>query len=570
MMKLVKKFKFYSTVNILILTGIIILINIISQFYFSRIDLTKDKRYSLSDISKKQLKNLDDIIFIRVYLDGELPAGFRMLRESTKEILDEFVAYGGKKIEYEFIDPSSAHSNQEKREIYKQLSEQGIEPLNLEVVSSKDKKTQKIIFPGAIVTYKNKSVSLSLLQQQMGVEPDVVINNSIISLEYQFMNAFRKLTAPRKLKIAFIEGHGELDERHSWDIFRSLSDFYDVERVNLPRTKVGYLNLYDLIVIAKPDSVFNKLEKYKIDQFVMKGGKVLWLIDKLAADMDSLDENGVTTTMEFPIDLDDILFHYGVRINSDLVQDLQCHLIPVIINKGSNQQDFRPWTFYPLVVSLSSNPIVNNLNAVWFRFANSIDTVGSPNIKKTILLQSSYNCRLLPNPVMISIQQISEQVNEAMYQSGPKNLAVLLEGTFTSIYRNRISPQTLESGDYGKFKEVSKPTKMIVISDGDVISNMVSKIREQTYPLGYDRYTNQSFGNKTFVLNCIDYLIDNSGVMQLRTKHFQLRLLNKSKIKTQKLEWQVINMGVPVLFIILFGFIYSYIRKQKYSVKKTL
>jgi ABC-2 type transport system permease protein len=567
-MELIKKLKLQTTINVLILLVIILLINIISQFYFTRLDLTKDKRYSISDISKEKLKNLDDIVFVKVYLDGDLPAGFRMLRESTKEILDEFVAYGGKKVAYEFIDPSAARSNQEKRQIYDQLMEQGIEPLNLEVVSSKDKKTQNIIFPGAIMTYRNKSVSLSLLQQQIGVEPDVVINNSIVSLEYQFMNALNKLSTPRKKRIAFIQGHGELDEKHTRDIFKSLSDYYDVERINLPRTKVGKLDPFDIIVIAKPDSVFDKLEKYKIDQFVMKGGRVLWLVDKLLADMDSLDPNGVGTTMEYPIDLDDILFHYGVRINSDLVQDLQCHMIPVIINKGSNQQDFRPWTFYPLVVPMSANPIVNNLNAVWFRFANTIDTVGSPNIKKTILLQSSYNSRVLPNPALISIQQISEPVNEAMYQSGPKNLAVLLEGTFTSIYRNRISPETLESGEYGKFKEVSKPTKMIVISDGDVISNMVSKIREQTYPLGYDRYTNQSFGNKILILNCIDYLADDSGIMQLRSKHFQLRLLNKAKIKSHRLKWQVINMGLPVLFIILFGMVYNYVRKQKYTSKR--
>lgn len=568
-MELIKKLKLHNSYNILILLAIIILINIISQFYFFRLDLTKDKRYSLSKITKEQLKSLDDIIFIRVYLDGDLPAGFRMLRESTKEILDEFKAYAGKKVEYEFIDPSAAKTNQEKRKLYDQLSEQGLEALNLEVLTSKDQKTQKIVFPGALITYKNKTVSMSLLQQQIGLPPEEVLNNSVVSLEYQFISAFKKLSTPHKKRITFITGHGELDEKYTKDITYSLSEFYEVNQINLPRTKVGILDNSDLIVIAKPDSVFDKLEKYKIDQFVMKGGKVLWLIDKLLADMDSLDPNGVGTTIDYPLDLDDILFHYGVRINSNLVQDLQSHLIPVIINKGTNQQDFRPWTFYPVIIPVSANPIVNNLNAIWFRFANTIDTVGAPNIKKTILLQSSFNSRVLPNPVLISIQQISDQVNESLYQSGPQNLAVLLEGTFTSIYKNRISPQTLESGEFGKFRDESKPTKMIVISDGDIISNQVSRIREQTYPLGYDRFTNQTFGNKSLIMNCIDYLLDDSGIMQLRSKHYQLRLLNKAKIKSEKLTWQIVNMVLPVLFIILFGYVFNYVRKQKYSIKRT-
>ena len=568
-MELIKKLKLHNSYNILILLAIIILINIISQFYFFRLDLTKDKRYSLSKITKEQLKSLDDIIFIRVYLDGDLPAGFRMLRESTKEILDEFKAYAGKKVEYEFIDPSAAKTNQEKRKLYDQLSEQGLEALNLEVLTSKDQKTQKIVFPGALITYKNKTVSMSLLQQQIGLPPEEVLNNSVVSLEYQFISAFKKLSTPHKKRITFITGHGELDEKYTKDITYSLSEFYEVNQINLPRTKVGILDNSDLIVIAKPDSVFDKLEKYKIDQFVMKGGKVLWLIDKLLADMDSLDPNGVGTTIDYPLDLDDILFHYGVRINSNLVQDLQSHLIPVIINKGSNQQDFRPWTFYPVIIPVSANPIVNNLNAIWFRFANTIDTVGAPNIKKTILLQSSFNSRVLPNPVLISIQQISDQVNESLYQSGPQNLAILLEGTFTSIYKNRISPQTLESGEFGKFRDESKPTKMIVISDGDIISNQVSRIRDQTYPLGYDRFTNQTFGNKSLIMNCIDYLLDDSGIMQLRSKHYQLRLLNKVKIKSEKLTWQIVNMVLPVLFIILFGYVFNYVRKQKYSIKRT-
>ena len=410
---------------------------------------------------------------------------------------------------------------------------------------------------------------MSLLQQQIGLPPEEVLNNSVVSLEYQFISAFKKLSTPHKKRITFITGHGELDEKYTKDITYSLSEFYEVNQINLPRTKVGILDNSDLIVIAKPDSVFDKLEKYKIDQFVMKGGKVLWLIDKLLADMDSLDPNGVGTTIDYPLDLDDILFHYGVRINSNLVQDLQSHLIPVIINKGSNQQDFRPWTFYPVIIPVSANPIVNNLNAIWFRFANTIDTVGAPNIKKTILLQSSFNSRVLPNPVLISIQQISDQVNESLYQSGPQNLAILLEGTFTSIYKNRISPQTLESGEFGKFRDESKPTKMIVISDGDIISNQVSRIRDQTYPLGYDRFTNQTFGNKSLIMNCIDYLLDDSGIMQLRSKHYQLRLLNKAKIKSEKLTWQIVNMVLPVLFIILFGYVFNYVRKQKYSIKRT-
>jgi len=558
-----------SLISTLIFIGIIVLLNIIAQFRFLRFDLTQDKRYTLGHATKELLNDLDDQVYIRIYLEGELPAGFRRLKESTKELLDEMRAVSGKRIDYEFIDPMKDISAKDEEGIYNQLINEGLEPVNLEVVT-KDNKTQKIIFPGAVVYYKGRSLPIKLLKQQIGVAPDQVLHNSIIGLEYDFVNTIKKLSESKRKKIAFIEGHGELNEKETWDIQKSLEEYYDVSRINLPIYKVGILDSLDLLIIAKPRSTFSELDKYKIDQFVVRGGKVLWLLEQLQAEIDSLTETGSATSIAYDLNLNDMLFKYGIRINYNLVQDLQCHYIPVLIDMGTPQQDFRPWLYYPLVFPILNHPIVNNLNAIWFRFASSMDTVGNPRIKKTPLLLSSETSRLAYNPVQISILDAHREPNPELFDKSFQMLSVLVEGSFPSIYKNRLSAETLKTGEYGEFREQGKPTKMIFISDGDVIANQVSKIREQYFPLGYDRFTNQTFGNKTFVLNAIDYLIDDSDILQLRSKQFKLRLLNSTKVEKEKVKWQIINLVLPVIFILLFGYIFTFIRKKRFSfISKT-
>ena len=561
-----KKIKRQTFARLIMVIIILILLNILGQFFYHRFDLTKDKRFSLSKPTKDLIRTLDDIVYIKVYLDGELPSGFRRLKESTRELLDEYKAYAGKKLEYDFFDPSESKNEEDRKNLYNQLMEQGLQPIKL-MEGENDQKKQKIIFPGAIVTYKNKSLPLSLLQQQLGLSPEEVIHNSIISLEYEFSNTIKKSQITVKPRIAFIEGHGELDKEHTADIYSSLSQYYEVTRLNLPYSKIGILANYDAIIIAKPDSGFRELEKYEIDQFVMRGGKAIWFIDMLMADMDSLDKSGMGVTLDYALNLDDLFFKYGFRIYPVLVEDLSCQYIPLLTSSASGgaQRDFRLWPYYPLVFPGTNHPIVNNLNGIWFRFANIIDTIKSPAIKKTILLQTSEQSRLKSNPVKISLDQIADINYPEIFNKGPQNLAVLLEGTFRSLYTNRPIPTIIPGELQKKFMAQSKPNKMIVVADGDIISNNVSRSSGTYYPLGFDPYTKQTFGNKIFVQNCIDFLLDESNLMQLRTKHFKLRLLDKTKYKGKEIKWQVINLGLPILIVAVFGFIFNFLRKRKYG-----
>ncbi|MBL6962280.1 MAG: gliding motility-associated ABC transporter substrate-binding protein GldG [Bacteroidetes bacterium] len=560
-----RRHKRQSLISMAVLIAAIVVLNVFSSYKHFRIDLTQDKRYTLGEPTRELLNTLDDQLYIKVYLEGELPAGFRKLKESTRELLDEMRNASNTVIDYDFIDPLESGNVQERNEIYQQLIEMGLEPVNLEVQMDGEN-TQKIIFPEAIIFYKNKQLSVKLLKQQIGVHPEEVLHNSIISLEYEISNTIRKLTNDAPSRIAFIEGHGELDENETRDIFNTLSEFYEVERINLTKYKVGILDHFDLLIIAKPDSFFNDLENFKIDQFIVKGGRVLWLVESLLANIDSMaSHGGVSTTMDYDLNLQNFFYHLGIRLNYNLVQDIQCHLIPVLVNQAAPQQDFRPWVYYPLVFPNSSHPIVNNLNACLFQFASSMDTLPNKQIKKTVLLTSSELSRMVYNPARLSLAEVNTNPDERMFNKGKQILGVLLEGTFNSYFEGLLSPATLKSPDYGKFQNEGIPTKMIFISDGDVIANQQSRIRDQYFPLGYDRFSKQTFGNKNLILNAVDYLLDDSGLMTLRSKQFKLRLLDKSKIKKDKVSWQLINMVLPVVFIILFGLLFAYFRKTKFA-----
>lgn len=566
-MKQARYQKFQSYIQLVIILGIIIIINVIAQFYHERLDLTTDNRYTLSETTIERLKSLDDIVYAKVYLGQDnLPSGFQRLKESTREILNEMKAYAGDKLEYEFIDPSNVENPKEKRERYKQLSKEGLEPVNLQI-KKEGGSAQKMIFPGAIFFYKNKTAPLQILHGQRGRNPHQVIHNSIMGLEYGIMNSVKKLRTGEKKRIAFVTGHGELGGPETEDIRNTLSNYYETKRLNLPEYKVGALQKFDLAVIAKPRERFSPLEKFKIDQFIMEGGKVLWLVESLNAEMENLNRQGVGMSRENQLNLGDQLFKYGVRINRNLVQDLQSHVVNVVRSgrTGQQQRQFIPWPYYPLVSPETEHPITKSLNSIWFRFANTIDTVQTKAVDKEILLRTSRNSRVLPHPVRINMQKIRKKMDKRLFRSGPQNVAVLLEGQFSSVFKNRVAPKTLKSDKYGDLKTKSDPTKMIVVSDGDVIRNQVSQMKDKVYELGEDRFVNTTFANKQFILNSVDYLLDESGLMKLRAKDFSLRMLNKTKAENEKLYWQVVNMGAPVILLILFGFIYNFIRRQKFG-----
>jgi ABC-2 type transport system permease protein len=559
---------------------IIILLNVIGSYVYTRFDLTSEKRYSLSDATKDMLTDINDLVYFRVYLDGEFPAGFKRLSRETRDMLQELRAYN-RNIEFEFINPSASSDNAERQGIYTMLMEKGLEPTELNV-KTKDGTSQKIIFPGAIATFRNREMPVNLLASQQGAPPDEILNNSIQNLEFALADAIRKLTDNIRPKIAFIQGHGELNRDETADAYLGLSEYYSVEWVRLDeklnslseRVQIDSLttrveNKYEAIIIAKPDSAFSDKDKFIIDQYIMRGGKVLWLIDPVTASMDSLQLNAETIGLENDLRLTDMFFKYGFRLNSDLVMDLNALPIPVKVGDvgGQPQFEFFPWFYFPIITPLSDDPIVKNLNAIKTEFVSSIDFVESAgDLKKEVLLHTSRYSRTVNAPVFITLDIVGRQPDERLYRKESVPVGVKIEGEFESLYNNRIPPEIIESQEIS-FKAKSKETKMIVVSDGDVIRNQFQRSGGQILPLplGYDRYTGQQFGNKELILNAMNYLTDDSGLISIRSRDLKLRLLDRTKVESERVYWQVLNTVLPVLLVIIFGVILGIIRKRKYA-----
>jgi ABC-2 type transport system permease protein len=560
------KNKFNSYLQLFTGIVIVILLNVIGNFIFHRFDLTAEKRYSLSPATKKLLKNLDDVVYFKVYLEGEFPAGFKRLRSETKEMLDEFRAYAGDNIQYSFINPSQEEDVRKNTEVYEQLYKAGLLPTSLQVKTENGEQNQ-IIFPGALVTYHEKTFPLQLLKNQVAVGEEEVLNASIENLEFEFASTILKLTTKIKDKIAIIEGHGELEAKKLEDITKALEEYYVVERVRL-NNQLYALRGYKAAIIAKPDSVFDEKDKYIIDQFVMKGGRTLWLIDPVMASMDSLTKSNVTLGLANPINLEDILFKYGVRLNTNLVLDAQSAPIPVLAGYQGNQPQYKfyPWVYFPLAFPFCEHPIVKNLNAVKFEFASGMDTLNNKGIQKTILLASSQYSRSINTPARIDLGILKKDPNLKEYYRKNIPLAILLEGEFESVFKNRITPDVANSTEIA-FKANGKKTAMIVIADGDVIRNQVQSSTGKVFPLGYDRYTQQQFGNKTFIMNCMNYLLDDSGLIAVRTRDIQIRLLDKTTIAESKTKWQLIAILVPMLIVIAYGLLSGWLRKKRYASK---
>jgi ABC-2 type transport system permease protein len=572
-----KPYKYFISFVIVLIA--IIVVNLISSRVFTRFDLTTEKRYTLSPATKDLLRNLDDIVYFRVYLEGDFPAGFKRLRRATKELLDDFRAYN-KNIQYEFINPSQSENVDERNATYQLLVEQGLNPTNLQV-KTKTGMDQQVIFPGAIATYRNKELPIELLNAQMNVPPEAVLNNSIQNLEFKFANIINKLIKKVKPKVAFIEGHGELNLDETYDITLALKEDYIVERFRLDSNINALVNRalidsatseyqlqpkYEAIIIAKPDSVFSSKDKFIIDQYIMHGGKVLWLIDPVLTSMDSIQSSESTVAIENPLDLKDQLFTYGIKLNTDLVMDLNAMPIPIRTGQMGNQPqiDFFPWYYFPLVTPTSTHPVVRNLNTIKTQFVSSLDTSRVRNVKKTVLLKSSPYTRVVGVPAMISLSLIRQQTDESLYQGPPRPVAVLMEGVFESHYKNRVPPSLMEAKEIG-FKDFSERTAMIVVSDGDVIKNQFHIPNGYPLPLGYDQFTRETFGNKEFILNAINYLTDGPGLISIRSRELKLRLLDKTKITNNRTVWQITNVLAPVLVVLIVGMLLIWLRKRKYA-----
>lgn len=554
--------------NILqLVIGIVILflLNFIGDFVFERFDLTEEKRYSLTDATIEELKNLDDIVYFKVYLDGELPADYNRLHDATQEMLDEFRVYAGDNVAYEFIDPSADPDEKVRNSIYRELSEKGLQYNNLRSRDG-DKQTEQIIFPGALISYRGEEFPVQLISSQMGVPREVMVNNAIQQLEYELMSTLRKATRAVAKNVYFIKGQSEISPDELADISNTLGEYYNIEFKEI-NGQLDALQLANAIIIAGPDSSFTEKDKYMIDQFIMKGGKVMWLVEPVHASMDSIQKYTMTMGLPKDVNLSDQLFKYGARINPDLVMDLRAFPIPIVTGMVGDQprQELFPWYYAPMVGPANTHPIVNNIDAVKTQFASTIDFVGkNPEVEKTVLLTSSPYTKVVKAPARISLNVLRESPDERQYVQGEKAVAVLLEGKFESVFKNRISPDVSENPEF-RFKEESTPTKMVVISDADIIRNRVNRNTNEYYELGYDRYTNRTYGNKEFILNCMNYLLDDDGLINARGKEFKIRLLDKQKAKRERLNWQITNVVAPILIILLFGVIHFYIRKRLYA-----
>ncbi len=559
-----RNLKQQSITRLILSIIIIVLLNIIGFFAFTRADLTSEHRYTITPATKGMLKELNDVVTIKVYLEGEMPAGFKRMRNSVHEMLDEFRVYAKDNLDYEFIDPNKSTDEKERRELYQQLAKKGLQPTNLKQ-KEKESTSQQILFPGAVLTYRNTEIPLQILKSRLGAAPEEMINNSIESLEYELANAIRKVTADSRQKIGFLQGQKELSTRQLTDIARTLKDVYDVDTVVINQN-LHALEKYRLLIIAKPDTAFDNKDKFIIDQFVMRGGRVMWLIDPMSISMDSLERTPSNVAVANELNLEDQLFRYGIRINNDLIADLQSAFIPLQTGYTGNQPHYElvPWNFFPLIYPTSVHPIVSNLNAIRCEFVSSIDLVESQGVNKTILLSTSGHSKILMSPVRVSLNMAQNKPTESEFNNKNVPIAVLLEGVFTSAFLHRTKFTPEQAKEIG-IKDSSAKTKMIVISDGDMMASYVSKSTGNILPLGYDRFTRETFGNKSFLLNCVDYLCDDSNLLTIRAKELKIRMLDPSKLDAGKLKWQVINIALPILLILVFGVIRSYLRIRKYE-----
>lgn len=557
---------------------LIILLNIIGSFVFTRIDLTSEKRYTLSKATRDILTQLDDYVYFRVYLEGDFPAGFKKLRRETREMLDEFRAYS-KFVEYKFVNPSESTDEQERQATYQLLVEAGLNPTDLQVRTNEGMKNQ-LVFPGALVNYRDKELAVDFLETQLNMSPEAALNASAQNLEYKLADIINKVTRLQQPAIAFIEGHGELDEDHLYDFTQTLLQNYRVDFITLDGRlnaltrriepdKSGRSDIllnYDAIVIAQPQQPFDEKDKFILDQYIMHGGKVLWMIDPVIATMDSLKTAESTVGVDLNVNLDDQLFKYGVRLNKNLLLDLNAAALGIRTGEtgGRPQIDFFRWYYFPLLEAASEHPMVRNMNAVKAEFVSSIDTVIREGIRKTPLLKTSGYTRIAGTPALISLTMLQSDPDPRVFNRSGQTAAWLLEGEFPSLYANRMPAEISTSGEIG-FKEESKPTAMIVIADGDMARNQFHLQQGYPLPLGYDQYTRQTYGNKNFLLNAVSYLVEGEGLISIRSRELKLRLLDANKVSAQRLQWQLFNTVLPVLLILLSGLLFAWLRKKRFT-----
>lgn len=550
--------------KVLTTVALIVLLNLAGHFVFKRFDLTADKRYTLSQTSLNIVSEVKEPLYIDVFLEGEFPGEFKKLQTETQQLLEEFKAENPNII-FQFVNP--LEDEDQKVATLQSFMERGLTPVNV-TVNDKGQQTQEIVFPWAVATCANRSVKVPLLKNMMGASTAEKVVSSVQHLEYAFANAINTVAKAKQKKVVILNGNGELQDRYMADFIKSVKDNYYIGPFTLdsvaksPNETLKFLKKYDLAVIAKPTEAFTEEEKQVLDQFIVSGGKTLWLVDQVNMEMDSL-YNEMGSNLAFPRDLNlnDMFFKYGVRMRPDLIFDLQNTPIALATGeKGSATQYTQyPWFFSPMIYPTTKNPIVSNLDGIKFEFASPIEPLKN-EIKKTVLLQSSQASKIIGTPSQIGLAMVSLRPDRKEFESkGNYPVALLLEGQFHSMYQNRVLPFKDAT-----FQNKGKNNKMIVISDGDVIKNQLDQ-NGQPMELGYDKWTNNLYANKEFLMNCVNYLLDDNGLINIRSKEVDLPILDKEKVYDTYTLSQVITVAVPIAILILFGVVFTFLRKRKYS-----
>lgn len=544
-----------NTPKILLLFIALISINFLASKFYKRLDLTKDKRYTLSKTTIDIVDNLDENAIIKVYLEGDFPSEFKRLQKETRQHLEELYAINSN-IKYKFIDPLDSAE---------ELIKKGLQPSRLSVQED-GKLSEAVIFPWATITYKDKTENINLLVDVSIDNQEEQLQNSIENLEFAFTEAIHKVSSEKNQTVAILKGNGELDDIYLASFLSELNQYYKLAPftldsvANQPQKTLEQLSNFDLAIIAKPQEKFTEEEKFTLDQYIINGGKTLWLIDNVTAELDSLTNTGQSLAFNKDLNLTDLLFSYGVRINYDLIRDAYSATIRLADGNVGNKTQFKDyiWHYYPFITSKNDHPITKGVDPVNLKFANTIDTLKNNSITKTVLLQSSNFSKPIGSPVIISLEEIAKKPQKEDYNKGFQTLGVLLEGDFTSAYKNRVKP--FETPIY---KEKSEPNKMVVIADGDIIANEL--VKGQPIELGVDKYTGVRYGNSEFLMNTINYLLDDSGLLKLRNKKIQLQFLDKEKAYTERTYWQIINVIVPLVILLVFGLVFTFLRKRRFS-----
>jgi gliding-associated putative ABC transporter substrate-binding component GldG len=555
--------------NLFIGIAALIILNIIGHFIYKRFDLTADKRYTLSETSISIIKEIKEPLYVDIFLEGNFPGEFKKLQQETQQLLEEFKSYNSNII-FQFKNPIE---NQDERDgVIQSFIQRGMLPVNVSV-EDKGKQTQEIVFPWAIISYGEKGAKVPLLKNSMTASTAEKVTNSVQHLEYAFANAVSTVVQNKNKKVAILKGNKELEDFQIADFVKSVKENYYIGTFTLdsvsknPNATLTALKKYDLAVIAKPTEAFTEEEKQVLDQFIIGGGKTIWLVDNVAIEMDSLMQTGENLAYPRDLNLNDFFFKYGVRMQPYLIKDIMA--TPISLATGSQgsatQYTKFPWFYSPMIYPKvptdknTVNPIISNLDGVRMEFSNPIELLNN-GVKKTVLLQSSPYSKPIGTPIPVSLNMVDERPEQKEFDGGGNiPVAVLLEGNFKSMYQNRILPFKDVT-----FKERGLNNSMIVISDGDVIKNQLDK-NGMPLEMGFDKWTNSMYANKEFMLNSVNYLLDDNGLINIRNKVVVLPILDKQQVYDDYTTTQIINVGLPIVVLGLFGLLFTYLRKRKYS-----